>query len=72
MRSFVSAVNEALLEAGVYRKRCEGFGEDHWVPVDYGDLVVHVQQDEDRDFYALEHLWVDCPSIGLSVEAPRA
>ena len=72
VRSLVDAVDEALLKAGVRRKRREGFNEGHWVLVDYGDLVVHVQQDEDREFYALERLWADCPSIGLSVEAPQA
>ena len=72
VRSLVDAMDEALLKAGVRRKRREGFDEGHWVLVDYGDLVVHVQQDEDRDFYALERLWAGCPSIGLSVEAPRA
>lgn len=72
VRSLVDAVDEALLKAGVRRKRREGFNEGHWVLVDYGDLVVHVQQDEDREFYALERLWADCPSIALSVEAPQA
>lgn len=72
VRSIVDAVDEALLKAGVRRKRREGFDEGHWVLVDYGDLVVHVQQDEDREFYALERLWADCPSIALSVEAPQA
>ena len=72
VRSLVDAIDEALLKAGVRRKRRDGFDEGHWVLVDYGDLVVHVQQDEDREFYALERLWADCPSIGLSVEAPRA
>lgn len=72
VRSIVDAVDEALLKAGVRRKRREGFDEGHWVLVDYGDLVVHVQQDEDREFYALERLWADCPSVALSVEAPQA
>ncbi len=72
VRSIVDAVDEALLKAGVRRKRREGFDEGHWVLVDYGDLVVHVQQDEDREFYALERLWADCPSIALPVEAPQA
>ena len=72
VRSLVDAVDEALLKAGVRRKRREGFDEGHWVLVDYGDLVVHVQQDEDREFYALERLWADCPSSALSVEAPQA
>ena len=72
VRSLVDAVDEALFKAGVRRKRREGFDEGHWVLVDYGDLVVHVQQDEDREFYALERLWADCPSIALPLEAPQA
>jgi ribosome-associated protein len=35
------------------------------VLLDYGDLVVHVQHEEERAFYALERLWNDCPVIPL-------
>ncbi len=68
VKSIVDAVDEALHKAGLRQKRREGFDEAHWVLVDYGDLVVHVQQDDDRELYALERLWGDCPSIDLSVE----
>ena len=36
-----------------------------WTVIDYGDLVVHVQQVEDRDYYALDKLWVRAPRIEL-------
>ena len=39
--------------------------------LDYLDIVVHVQHTEDREFYALERLWKDCPLIPLP-EAVRA
>jgi ribosome-associated protein len=35
------------------------------VLLDYGDMVVHVQHQEERAFYALERLWRDCPLIEL-------
>ena len=59
----------ALHEAGLKRKRREGLdAEIHWVLLDYGDLIVHVQRDEDREFYALEKLWGDCPVVDLGIE----
>lgn len=67
VRAIVDGIDEALHKAGADRIRREGYdGELHWVLVDYGDIVIHVQQDEDREFYALEQLWGDCPTIDVS------
>ena len=33
--------------------------------IDYAEIVVHVQHEEERAFYALERLWRDCPLIDL-------
>jgi ribosome-associated protein len=35
------------------------------VLLDYSDIVVHVQHEEDRVYYALERLWKDCPEVPL-------
>ena len=72
VRSIVDAVDEAMLKAGAKRKMREGFDEARWVLIDYGDIVVHVQQTEDREFYSLERLWRDCPLIGLPTDADGA
>lgn len=65
VRAIVDAVEEAMLTAGVKTQRKEGVAEARWVLLDYGDIVVHVQHEEDREFYALERLWKDCPVIAL-------
>ena len=72
VRSIVDAVDEAMFKAGAKRKMREGFDEARWVLIDYGDIVVHVQQTEDREFYALERLWKDCPLIELPEDLAEA
>jgi len=42
-------------------RRIEGLQERQWVLIDYGDVVVHVFQQEQREFYDLERLWADVP-----------
>ena len=46
----------------------EGASEAKWILLDYGDLVVHVFQPEERDFYRLEKLWGDAPRLELPFE----
>ncbi|WP_167145743.1 ribosome silencing factor [Actinomyces sp. ZJ308] len=65
VHAIVDAVDAAMHRAGAKRRTREGFADAHWVLVDYGDVVVHVLQDEDREFYSLERLWKDCPAIDL-------
>ena len=61
-------VAEVLDKYSMRPIRREGFGLGRWVLLDYGDVVVHVQHQEDRIFYALERLWADCPVIELPAE----
>ncbi len=48
--------------------RVEGLREGRWVLLDYFDLVVHVQQTDERNYYDLERLWRDCPRLELPIE----
>jgi ribosome-associated protein len=48
--------------------RREGHRGGRWVLLDYSDIVIHVQHEEEREFYALERLWRDCPMINLPAE----
>lgn len=65
VRSIVDAVDEAMHREGVRPARKEGVTEGRWVLMDYGDIIVHVQHTEDREFYALERLWKDSPVVEL-------
>jgi ribosome-associated protein len=65
VRAIVDAVEDRLREHGAKPVRREGEREGRWVLLDYGEVVVHVQHEEERAFYALERLWRDCPLIDL-------
>ena len=69
VRAVVDAVEETLLGLGAKPVRREGEREGRWVLLDYLDIVVHVQHSEERNFYALERLWKDCPSLPLPAGA---
>jgi ribosome-associated protein len=63
--SIVDAVEEALLNLPEKAKpvRREGERQGRWVLLDYIDIVVHIQHTEEREFYSLDRLWKDCPTI---------
>ena len=69
--AIVDAVEDALREAGAKPIRRERQRDGRWVLLDYGDIVVHVQHEEERQFYALERLWRDCPAIELPEDVTR-
>jgi ribosome-associated protein len=65
VRSIIDEVELRLKQAGATLVRREGENEGRWVLLDYNDIVVHVQNKEERTFYALERIWKDCPVIPL-------
>ena len=56
---------EELVEKnlGVAPTRTEGVRDGRWAVVDYGDVIVHIFNDETRLFYHLERLWTDGGNI---------
>jgi ribosome-associated protein len=69
VRSIIDEVEIRLKQAGATLVRREGEQEGRWVLLDYSDLVVHVQNADERVFYALERIWKDCPLIPLPAAA---
>ncbi len=56
-------VEEQLAKHGITLLRREGYPEGRWILMDFGTVVVHVFQEEERNFYNLERLWGDAPRI---------
>ena len=68
VKAIVDEIELKLRESGEKPIRREGERDGRWVLIDYGDIVVHVQHEEERQFYALERLWRDCPAIELPAD----
>ncbi|MGY0497269.1 ribosome silencing factor [Nocardia sp. FBN12] len=63
VNAIVDNIEDKLREAGHKPVRREGTREGRWALLDYVDIVVHVQHNDERNFYALERLWRDCPAV---------
>lgn len=61
--AIVDSVEEKLHAMGAKPVRREGNKNGHWQLVDFGEIVVHVFHSDEREFYALERLWRDCPTV---------
>ena len=70
--AIVDEVEEKMRLAGHKPARREGTREGRWVLLDFFDIVVHVQHTDERNFYALDRLWRDCPvlDVDLDVQTP--
>ena len=57
VRALGDAVEEEVKKAGIMPVRSEGLREGRWGVLDFGDVVVHIFNEESRLFYYLERLW---------------
>jgi ribosome-associated protein len=67
VNAIVDGIEEELIKQDLRPVRREGRSAGRWVLLDYSDVVIHVQHEEDRVFYALERLWKDCPVVDLQL-----
>ena len=72
VRTIAEEVEEQIRSAGGPSPlRVERLDDLHWVLVDYGEFVVHVFLQETRDYYELERLWSDVPTVEWESAASR-
>lgn len=65
-------IEDCMNEAGVRTIRREGRESGRWILLDFGDIIVHVFHQEEREFYQLERLWHDCPVIDVQTMLDEA
>lgn len=65
VKSITDEIRDKMQEAGYILDHVEGYKEEKWVLLDYGDVVVHVFHSREREFYNLEKLWGDANVIAF-------
>ena len=66
VRALVDNVEEELSNAGYEMTQREGYGSGNWVLMDFGEIIVHVFDKENRLFYDLERIWRDGKHVDFS------
>ncbi len=59
VKALAEHVEEELAKQDVFARRREGMAEGRWCVLDYGDVMVHIFHEQDREYYQLERLWSD-------------
>ena len=63
LRAINRTIAERMAEAGVRPQRVEGAPSSGWIVLDFGDVLVHIFSEELREFYRLEDLWAEAPTL---------
>jgi ribosome-associated protein len=70
LEAIADAVDKSLREAGEKPIGTEGARGGRWVLLDFGDVVIHVFQEDERAYYDLEGLWSDAPTEHVGASGP--
>ncbi len=63
MRSLAEEVRSVFKSRGRGSRSIEGEGDTSWLLLDYGDIVLHIFNEQARSLYDLEHLWADAKRV---------
>lgn len=55
-----------MSERGVMPLRMDGYSEGQWIVIDFGSVLVHIMNRENREFFKLEKLWSEAESVDIS------
>ena len=65
VKAIADNVEDELTKYDIEPRGKEGYDSQVWVLLDYGDVMVHIFNEENREFYNLEKLWKDAPYVDV-------
>ena len=63
LRAMADEVEQKLFKAGVKLHHSEGYSVATWILLDFGNILGHLFNKEQREFYSLDHLWSDAKKV---------
>ena len=63
VKAIADSVEDEMTKIDIEPRGKEGITSQSWVLLDYGDIMVHIFDEENRGFYNLEKLWKDAPYV---------
>jgi ribosome-associated protein len=63
VRAIAEKIEEELQQSGLKPSGIEGKKNNLWVLMDYGDVIIHIFEEQTRAYYELEKLWIDARKI---------
>lgn len=65
VKAIANEIEDKLEENNRYVEHKEGHQFGRWILLDYGNVIVHVFHEEEREFYSVERLWADAEEIAF-------
>lgn len=66
IRALAGEAEYKMSERGVVPLRMDGYSEGQWIVIDFGSVMVHIMNRENREFFKLEKLWSEAEQIDIS------
>lgn len=63
MHALADEIEAALKAVGDRRLSMQGYQGSRWIVEDFGDIMIHVFDQESREYYSLDDLWADAPKV---------
>lgn len=63
LRAMADAIEEKLFKEGLKLHHSEGYQGGAWILLDFGSVIIHLFNKEERNFYSLERVWADAKEI---------
>ncbi|WMI80533.1 ribosome silencing factor [Anaerotignum sp. MB30-C6] len=63
LRTMADEVEQKLFQQGIKMHHSEGYSVATWILLDFGNLLVHLFNKEQREFYGLDHVWSDAKDV---------